>query len=224
MKRIALIVTILMSMATTLLGAEALTSQSFRFKHKDAEKAAALIKPLMSAEGTVALKANTLVITDRADNVRNVAAALLKYDVAPQPFHLEVKLVAASRGTSTAKVPEDLRELSAKLSGVFKFNTFEKLGEINATVREGDPFVAEDVANTYRADFTLGEYDPLSDSVRVNDFRLQKKQGSGAGASEMTQLLKTSMNLKIGQVVVVGAARSAQSDRTLMVVIVGRRG
>lgn len=226
MKRLFLALTLLMFGTSIAFAdaAEGLTSHTYTFKHKSAERAATVIKSLVSEEGSVSIqpKNNTLTVTDRASNVKSIGAALAKFDQPAQMFRISVKLVAASRAASNAKVPDDLKEISAKLSGVLKFNSFEKLGEIDARVKEGDPFVVEKVADTYRADFTLGEYDPLTDSVRVEEFRLQKK--SGAESGELVQLLKTSLNLKLGQTIILGAARSPQSDRTLMVVLLSQRG
>jgi hypothetical protein len=225
MKRLTLLLSLFLAFSTAAFAQSGLSSHSFTFKHKDAERAAALIKPLMSEEGSVSMqpKTRTLIVTDRGANVRSIVEALAKFDVPAQSFRIQVKIVAASRGAAQPKVPDDLKEISAKLSGVLKFNSFEKLGEIDARVKEGDPFVADKVAETYRADFTLGEYDPLSDSVRVNDLRIQKRQAKEGQSSEIVQLLKTSLNLKLGQTIVMGAAKTPDSNRTLMVVLLSQR-
>jgi hypothetical protein len=54
--------------------------------------------------------------------------------------------------------------------------------------------------------------------VRVTDFKLSRVQNE-----EMTQLLKTSLNLKVGQMTIMGAARDPQSARALMVVFAAKR-
>ena len=83
--------------------------------------------------------------------------------------------------------------------------------------------VVEQLAPGFRADFRMGEYDPASDSVRVNDFRLQRVQGDAKSGADVQQLLKTSLNLKIGQMVMLGASRQPQSDRALMLVVTSKR-
>jgi hypothetical protein len=70
----------------------------------------------------------------------------------------------------------------------------------------------------YRADFKIGEYDTASDSVKVSDFHLSKLQ-----KDQLTPLLKTSLNLRIGQMYILSVSRSAQSQRALMIVITARR-
>ena len=224
-KCITFLFALLMSVSVAFAddGGAGLSAKTFQFKFKDAERAATLIKPLRSGEGTLSIQpsSNTMVVTDHSDNLKNIAATLAKFDAPAQSFKIEIRLVAASRSASGGKVPEGLKDLAAKLS-VLKFNSFEKLGEITAEAKEGDPVMVDQFAPGYRADFRLGEFDPGSDSIRVGDFRLQRVQGDPKNA-ELTQLLKTSLNLKIGQQVILGASKDPQSDRALMLVLVSKR-
>lgn len=197
-----------------------LSAQSFKFRFKQAENAAVVIKPLVSAEGSVSIQpgTNSLVVTDKPENLKAIAAALEKFDSPARPFSVELKIVAASRAATPAPIAPDLKEISAKLAGVFRFNSFEKVGEIRADGKEGDPVVVEPAAG-YRAEFKFGEYDPVSDSIRLDDFSLGK-----AGADkQIVSLLRTSLNLKVGQTVVLGASRSPDSQRVMMLVISAKR-
>jgi|GEM_PF-435363 len=235
MKRLLAILTLLMAVTVNSHAAEpaaasttkpVLVQKIFHFQHKAADLAASVIKPLVSSEGSVAIQptANTLVVTDYADNLRTITAAIDKFDTDAQRFHLELKLVAASRMTGTPPAtPEDLKEIAGKLSGVLRFNAFEKVGELSVDGRESDPVTTDlksgDAKQIYRAEFKFGEYDPVSDSIRVNDFKLGRVQGQ-----EITALLKTSLNLKVGQTVVLGAAKLPDSQKALMMIVVARRG
>ena len=201
-----------------------LTVQTFKFRHKAADKAAVVIKSLISSEGSLSIQpgSNTLVVTDYADNLRNVSAAIDRYDAPPQPFTVEVRLVSAGRVTGTPPpVSPELKEISQKLSGVLRFNSFEKVGDLAIDGREGDPVNAEMKPN-YRTEFVFGEYDPVSDSIRVNDFKLSRLQSVG-GQQQISDLLKTSLNLTVGQTVVLGASKLPESNRALMLVIVARK-
>ena len=228
MKRIAAFVLIL-ALATFSAAAQQADGkqvvQTFKFKFKSADKVAQMVRPLMSSEGSVSIQpgANTLVVTDRADNVSRIAAAIDDYDVPSRTFKLELKLVAAGRvdGKPPA-VPDDLREVSAKLSGVLRFNSFEKLGELAVSGREGDA-VRRDVDGAYHADFTIGEYDPVTGTVQVSEFKLGRYQQTAAGKKELTEVLKTTLNLKVGQTVVLGASKLPESNRALMLIVVARQ-
>ncbi|MGA7613836.1 MAG: secretin N-terminal domain-containing protein [Thermoanaerobaculia bacterium] len=196
--------------------------RAFPFQYKSAENAAAAVKPLLSSEGSISIQSNTnrLVVTDFPENLKKISALIEQFDTKPRTFRISVKLVLASRAASSKPVPEDLREIADKLSGVLRFNSFEKIGELNAEGKEGDPVLAN--IDGYRADFTIGEYDLSTDSLQVSDFRLGRKQQTPKG-EEIENLLTTSLNLRTGQTLVLGASRSPQSGRILMLVLTATR-
>ncbi len=200
---------------------EKLTARPFQFKFRDASRAASVIKPLISASGSVSIQpsSNTIVVTDTPAALRGIARAIAEYDAPPKTFTVELRLVAASNTRNPPPVPEDLREISAKLSGVLRFNRFDKLGEIRAMGREGDPVLA-DLDGSYRADFKMGEFDPISQTLQLSEFRiLRVPQGGG----EVQQIFRNStLNLRIGQTVVLGASRLPDSNRILMLVLTAR--
>ncbi len=143
-------------------GAKSLSVHTYSFKYKDAEKAAAMIKLLLSAEGSMSIQpsTNALVVTDRGENLKAITRALVEFDVPPQPFRLIVRLVGASRVEGTSpRTPDELRDIAPK----------------------------------------LGKSDQL------------------------TSLLKTTLNLRIGQTYIVGATKAPQSQRALMIVLVARK-
>lgn len=202
-----------------------LSVRTFPLRHKEAGKAAAAIKSLISAEGSVSIQPanNTLVVTDRTENLKKVAELLQKFDATSKSFKVSIRLVAASRVPSDeAKVPRELKEVSEKLSGMLRFNSFENLGEILAEGSEGDNVVCE-LQSGYHADFRFGEYDSASDSVRIGELQLSKLQPIEGGEAALTKLFKTSLNLKVGQTVILGASRAPQSQKALMIVLVARK-
>ena len=225
LKRITLIFVALLFAAGTLLAepvAErgALTVRSFTFKTKEADKAAAAIKSLLSSEGSWSVQpsTNSLVVTDRPENLKSIAKALADFDAQPsaQPVKLSIRLVSAGRVEGTARVPHELEDVAAKMA-MFRFNSFESAGEANVDGKEGDAEVV-DLPTGYRADFKIGEYDAASDSVKVSEFHLSRLQ-----KDQLSSLLKTTLNLRIGQMYIVGVSKTAQSQRALMIVITARR-
>jgi uncharacterized protein YjdB len=205
-------------MAEPQRAGQALTVRTFTFKHKEADKAAAAIKSLLSADGSVTIQpsTNALVVTDHAENLKAIAKTLTDFDVAAQPFRLQVRIVAASRAPGGARVPANLQDIKEWLT-VLPYQSFEKLGDADMQGKEGEPGLV-DMASGYRAGFKFGDYDPASDSIKISDLQISKVQND-----QMTSLLKTSLNLRIGQTYVLGAARSPESKRALMIVLVARR-
>lgn len=192
-----------------------LTSKTFVFKHKQADKAANVIKGILSAEGSMSIQpaANSLVVTDLPENMKKIAAAIAAFDAPAQALQLSIRLVSASRG-AVNKVDPAAADVASKLA--LRYNVLESIGAAQASGREGEPGVV--TIDGYRADFRFGAYDPASDSVQVVDLKLFRAEGD-----QLAPLLKTTLNLKIGQTVIIGAAKQPQSQRALMIVVTAQR-
>jgi len=193
-----------------------LTAKTFVFKYKQADKAANVIKSMLSAEGSMSIQptANSLVVTDLAANMKKITTALATFDAPAQALKLSIRLVSASRGAES-KVDPAVTDVASKLA-LFRYNVLESVGAAQADGREGQPGVV--TINGYRADFRFGEYDPASDSVQVVDFKLFRAEGD-----QLAPMLKTTLNLKLGQTVIIGAAKQPQSQRALMIVVTAQR-
>lgn len=200
-----------------------LTARAFHLRYKDTERGATAIKGVLSSDGSISIQpsSNTLIVTDRSENLQRVASILAQFDAPPQSFSIDLQLIAASR-SQTPSVPEELRVVAGKLSGALKFNSFEKMGEITAGGKEGDPVIIEKLSEAYRAEFKFGEYDPSSETIQVKEFQLSRLK-PGSNGSEVVSLLRTSLNLKVGQTVILGASRLPDSNRALMLVLVAKR-
>jgi hypothetical protein len=222
MKRIAVVLMTLLFVSATVLAdaadaGKSLSVRTFQFKHKQADKAAAMIKSLLSASGSMSIQpaTNALVVTDEPENLKKITAALAQFDAAPQPFHLTVRLISAGRGGKGARLPDELRDVESKLA-VLRYDSVESLGAAEIDGKEGDPGIVSLAA--YRADFKFGEYDPASDTISISDFQLSRLAGD-----QLTPMMKTTLNLKLGQTIVVGVTRQANSQRALMMVLSARR-
>jgi hypothetical protein len=198
-----------------------LAVRSFTFKFKQADKAAAAIKPLLSPDGSMTIQpaTNSLMVTDRPDNMKAVAKMIGDFDKEPQSFRLHVRIVGASRLEGEPKIPDDLKDVARKLASL-PYNAYENVGQATVQGKEGDPGLV-DMATGYRANFRFGEYDPASDSIAVNDLQISKLMG--AQKDQLTSLLKTTLNLTLGQTYILGASKAPQSQRALMIVLVARR-
>lgn len=224
MKRFVGVLVAVLLMAGSALADEAgegknLLARTFQVKNKPAEKATAVIKQHMSADGTISMQpsTNALVVTDHPENIKQIAAALAAFDTPAQQFRISLRLVYAGRVApdQAPKIKDELKDVAAKMS-VLRYNTFEDLGDKLAEAKEGDPGILE--IDGYRAEFKLGEYDSASDTVRIADLKLSR-----TGNGEVAPLYKTTMNLKLGQTVIMVATRQPQSERALMMVVTARR-
>jgi hypothetical protein len=194
-----------------------LSVQTFLFKYKQAESAASVIKPLVSAQGSMQIQpsTNSLIVTDLPENVKRIAAALKQFDAPAQAFRLAVRLVSARREPGEPRIDSELSDISSKIA-LLRYNVIEGVGAAEVTGREGDPGIVE--LGQHRADFKFGEYDPASDSLKVSDFQLSR-----LGGDQLAPMMKTTLNLKLGQTVILGVTRDAQSQRALMIVVTAKR-
>jgi hypothetical protein len=199
--------------------AENLAVRTFQFRHKAAEKAATAIKQLMSAEGSMSIQpsTNALVVTDTPENMRAIAAELAKFDTPAQQFRVTVRLVMAGKvaADQAPKVKDELKDVAAKLA-VLKFNSLEPVGNAELVAKEGEPGMVD--MNGYRADFRLGEYDAASDTIKLEELKVARLANG-----ELAQILKTTMNVKLGQTTIVFAAKQPQSSRALAIVVTAKR-
>ncbi|MCU1349125.1 MAG: hypothetical protein JWO56_2155 [Acidobacteria bacterium] len=197
-----------------------LTVRTFQFKNKDANKAAAAIKSLMSPDGSLSIQpsSNSLVVTDRAENLKQIVAALGQFDAPSKPIKLIIRLVSAGRD-GNGRVPAELQDIAPKLA-MLRFNSLETIGDADVEGREGEPALI-DMGGVYRADWKFGDYDAASDSIKVNDLHLSKLGGDRK--DQLTSLFKTSLNLKVGQTVILGASKVPESQHALMIVLVAKR-
>lgn len=223
MKRIAVVLMVLVFVSAAALAdaadpGKSLSVRTFQFKHKQADKAAAMIKSLLTASGSMSIQpaTNSLVVTDDPEKLKEIAAALTKFDAAPQPFHLTVRLISAGRGGAKgARFPEELRDLESKLQ-LLRYDSVESLGAAEVDGKEGEPGIVS--LSSYRADFKFGEYDPASDTISISDFQLSRQTGD-----QLAPMMKTTLNLKLGQTFIMGVTRQPDSQRALMMVLSARR-
>lgn len=195
-----------------------LTVRTFQFKHKQADQAASAIKSLLSAEGSMAIQpaANSLVVTDAPENLKRIAAALAQFDAPAQSLQLSLRLVSASRAAADAgRVDPSLKDVASKLA-LLRYNVLDVAGAADVTGSEGEAGLVD--LGAYRADFRFGEYDPATESVKLTDFKLLRLEGD-----QLTPILKTTLNLTVGQTVIIGATKQPQSQRALMIVVTAKR-
>lgn len=197
--------------------AKSLTVRTFQFKHKNAEQAATVIKNLRGIEGSVSITNNSLVVTDTPENIKKIAAALAEFDAPAQMFRLSIRLVSAGRVAAgeEARIAPEVRDLAAKLA-LLRYNWLENIGNAEVVGSEGQQGLVD--LSTYRADFKFGEYDAASDSIKLNDFKLSRPEGD-----QLSQVLKTTLNLKLGQTVILGATKQPNAGRALMIVVSAKR-
>ena len=243
MQRVAVVA--LLCLVPAVAHADAESVRAFNLKHRSASQAITVVAPMLSPQGSVVLqpRQNTLVVRDTAEIVERVGAFLAKWDVGPVTYHLEIRLLLASNTQPTprpvgphfsgpaaeavraAQTPQPggphFRTVEDDLRTFFHFKFFTDLDRIKIDAAEGSA-VEVLVGGQYVVRFRVQPQTGFPNRVQLDGLELL--HGTGGAASAAGQpVLRTTVSLRIGQTSVIGAARSEDAERALVLVLTALR-
>jgi hypothetical protein len=208
-------------------GAEARTEppavvKVFTLRYRRAEDALLLIRPLLTERGSVILesKLNSLTVRDSSAAVERTAQALASYDIPPRSVDIEVTLLKATsdprQKADKQDVPQEIRSIGERLKKLLSFTDYSRLDSIVVRGTEGDR-VAAVMGADYRLEFLL---DPTADErmVRLKGLTLERLRSDGAGKEVRREILKTTINLSIGQPYILGVGKDESASGALFLV------
>ena len=189
----------------------------FTLRHRRAEDALLLVRPLLSADGSVWFqpRLNALTVRDTASVVERASQAIRSWDQPPRALSVSVSLLRATSEPSPPgarePVAEEIRSVGARLKKLFSFTGYQRL---DAVVVEGVEGVAISYAlgGEYRLDFQL---EPVGDDafVRLKGLVLSRVRKEGT-----REIARTSVNLKLGEPFVLGIGRDEPASSALFLV------
>lgn len=193
----------------------------FTVKFRRAEDAVALVRPLLSEDGSVLLQSrrNTLTVRDVAPAVERTAQALASFDVPPRPLSISVTLLKASPEPEPpgvpSSIPSEIRRAGDRLRRLFKFGSLHALDTVVVEGNEGDS-VGYAVGADFRLEFLL---DPSADAgvARLKGLALSRLRREGA-REVWRDLVRTSIVVPIGQPYVLGVGRDESAASALFLV------
>lgn len=191
-------------------------------KYRTVEETLALVQPLLSDEGSVLFqtRTRTLTVKDRASVIDKISRALDAVDLPPRPLTITVTLLRAGPGQGAPKGPAEtppIANVGERLKKLFSFESYAVLDSVNFLGVEGTA-AGFAMGREYRLDFRL---DRMIDNgtARLRDLVLSRQREEGSrGASR--DLLRTSINIPIGQPFVLGVGRDESAKGALFLVFV----
>jgi hypothetical protein len=193
-------------------------------QHQRLDEAVQLVYRLLSEEGTVELRpgGSSLVIRDLPEAIERIVPILEDFDHPLRSVRLELKVVRAATGDGVEPAPQQLEEeVSAPLRELLRFDRFALLSRGAVTAREGEE-VGLRLGGGYAVRFSLGMV-MADERLRLRDFRLERGPGAGvangADEPEPVRLVRTHLNLWLGEPMVLGLSRTEASDDALMVIV-----
>ncbi len=198
-------------------GRPAVQERVFALNHQTAAEAVSLVYPYLSAEGTVELRpgGNVLVVRDTRAVIDEIAALLRDFDRPAQSMQLEIQIVTA--GSSEVGESGLSPELVSRLQKLLRYRSYQLVATSSVDASEGWDVVS-DLGPDYEVDFRLGLVG-ADRRIKLHGFRVLRREGD----SDTKALIHTNLNLQLDKPMVLGLARTEESEHALMVVLHCRR-
>lgn len=196
----------------------------FTLRHRRAEEVLLLVRPFLTEDGSVILesKLNTLTIRDTALALDKASQTIASYDVPPRAVSISVALLRAAADSpgSQVKVSDEIRRVGDHLKRVFNLTGYTSLDHVVVEGTEGDA-VAYTIGVDYRLEFQL---DAVSDDavVRLRNMVLQRIRHEAGGRERRNDIVRTSVNVPMGQPFVLGLGKDESTSSALFLVFVAQ--
>jgi hypothetical protein len=193
----------------------------FALKHRSADEALSVVRPLLSDAGSVMLEphVNELTVRDTAASVERAAQAIAAYDVPLRGVDVGVTLLKATSDPKAAPgrtdVSEEIRGIGERLKKLFNVTDFTRLDSVVVRGVEGQR-VAYVIGAHYHLQFFL---DPSRDGKRLQfrDLSLERVRREG-GKETRGEILHTSINVNMGQPYILGVGKDEAAQGALFLV------
>jgi hypothetical protein len=200
--------------------------QAFRLHYHSPAEAAALVGPLLSANGSLLLQpsAETIVVRDRPDIVTRVAATLRAWDVQPAGFSVDLSLLRASAtAAGLALTPGIDQQVLAGLRNLFGFRSFVLIDSL--VIRATDSTPVETAAGSrYLVSFVPRWSPDGTNRVILSAFELGRRDPLPSGIETVRPIMRRgTVNVRFDQTSVISIARSEEAREALVLVLRARR-
>lgn len=199
------------------------TVVKYTLKYRKVEDALALLRPLLSDSGAVSAvletHQNSLTVRGAPARVEQIGRELAAFDVPPRAIDIVVTLLKSagekSRAGDKADVSEEIRGIGEKLKKLFNVTDFTRLDSVILQGIEGQR-VAYVLGGGYRLEFLL---DPARDGtqVQLRDLSLERVRYE-AGKEIRGEIVRTSINVNLGQPYILGVGRDESAGDKLFIV------
>ena len=196
----------------------------FTLKFRKVEDALAVLRPLLSDARAVSVvletNLNSLTVRGTPARVERITQAVAAFDVPLRAIDIAVTLLRSAggkaRGAETENVSEEIRGIGEKLKKLFNVTDFTRLDSVVVQGVEGQR-VKYDMGGGYRLQFLL---EPSRDGkeVQLQDLSLERVRRE-AGKEVRGEILRTSINVNLGQPYILGVGRDESAPDKLFVVI-----
>ncbi len=190
--------------------------RQFTLEYKRAEDIYELIEPFLIPEKSkVSQRLNAITVMASPDNMEEIESIILEQDSPPKQVWVEVLLIEASnKETAKGGTSEEIKPVVDKLKGLFKYKTYtvigraEGMGMENSSLQFGTPD-GSDSATLFR----------VQSGIVLTGQVVQLQQLGIEVVKPLHNQIKTSINIKNGETLILGASRNDAADNALITVV-----
>ena len=193
--------------------------RNYKIRHRSPSQIAVLLRPYVNLP-TVSEKLGLITAYGTSDELDKAEGIISEFDVPFKQIWLQVVLIEAFKnGSEKAAYPEDIKTYVSKLEKLFKFTSYSVSGRAEARGRE-DAVVQFSSNAVFRS------------STIKTKFYVHTKLGYSGGIIHAENLrisddedifsFSTSMNIKDGDTVILGATGNADGKYAVIAVIKAR--
>lgn len=210
---------------------------AYTLKHQRTADAVALIRPLLSPQGTVEEHpvGNTLVLRDTREAIARLMPILEAFDHPPEDLRFEIQVVRAGPRRSRIspplppdQLPQSTQQLSpelvGRLRGLLRYDDYQVLSSAALSSKEGEE-VTYSLGKSYSVTFTPGATID-SQRVKLEGFRILKHSKNPTNKGRQLgprELFHASLNLQVDRLFTLVLAQDSTQEEALMVAISCRR-
>ena len=217
-------VALLVVTAATALAADQ-ELRVFQLHFRPARDAAALVEPLLSADGSVLLQPslNAITVRDSAAVLERVARALASWDVAPAAYKVRIRLLLANTDPQPPGQPAPLIEgIGSELRQLFHFTNYQEVATLQVTASDGS-VVELAAGDRYHLRFTVRGVPQDPDRVQLAQLQLSRRDRGANDVETLHPLVRATVTLLVKQPSVLGGARSENANQALFLVLWAER-
>jgi hypothetical protein len=191
-------------------------------KFRTIEEMMTVVQPLLSDEGSILIQTRPLSLTvkDRESVVERIAKAVEAADLPPRALGLSVSLLRAGPGHGSEKGRKETPQMAVvgeRLKKLFGFESYTVIESVNFLGVEGNG-AGFPMGRSFRLDFRLDRSFGNS-TVRLKDLVLSRLREEGKKPG-WKDLLRTSINVPIGEPFVLGVGKDESATGALFLVFV----
>jgi hypothetical protein len=158
----------------------------------------------------------SIQITDTQEKTMRAKALISFHDVPLRQIWIQILLIQAD-GTGGQSVPDDpeFKAVHNKLKSLFKFRSYRVIGQVEINGQEGSPFsVRQDSGKPGKASFAVnaGSLEYSESSIRINRLSISVQK-------PIRTEISTTVNVPIGDTIVLGASKGDLQDVALISVV-----